>query len=89
MVDNKQYSPGVKKYIQEAKKSLAQKEKDLKRIKKLKFDTIAIHGLYTVEEVLKQNQGAVFEPLYLSTAQAYRDSDEMEAAFYNHYRHLI
>ncbi|MGB2764801.1 MAG: PLP-dependent transferase [Candidatus Aminicenantaceae bacterium] len=80
MVDNKQYSPGVKKYIQEAKKLLAQKEKDLKRIKKLKFDTIAIHGLYTVEEALKQNQGAVIEPLYLSTAQAYRDSDEMEAA---------
>ena len=80
MVDNKPYSPGVKKYIQEAKKSLAQKEKDLKRIKKLKFDTIAIHGLYTVEEALKQNQGAVIEPLYLSTAQAYRDSDEMEAA---------
>lgn len=80
MVNNKQYSPGVQKYIQESKKLLAQKEKDLQRIKKLKFDTIAIHGLYTVEEALKQNQGAVIEPLYLSTAQAYRDSDEMEAA---------
>jgi O-acetylhomoserine/O-acetylserine sulfhydrylase-like pyridoxal-dependent enzyme len=33
-----------------------------------------------VEEALTQNQGAVIEPLYLSSSQAYKDSDEMEAA---------
>jgi O-acetylhomoserine/O-acetylserine sulfhydrylase-like pyridoxal-dependent enzyme len=49
-------------------------------MKKMKFDTIAVHGLYSVEESLNQNQGAVIEPLYLSASQAYRDSDEMEAA---------
>lgn len=80
MSDEQQYSPGVSKYIEEAKKLLNQKKDHLARIKKLKFDTIAVHGLYTVEEALGQNQGAVIEPLYLSTAQAYRDSDEMEAA---------
>ncbi|TET73293.1 MAG: O-acetylhomoserine aminocarboxypropyltransferase/cysteine synthase [Candidatus Aminicenantes bacterium] len=68
------------KYVKEAEKFLVQKEKQIARIKKLKFDTIAVHGLYTVEEALSQNQGSVIEPLYLATAQAYRDSDEMEAA---------
>lgn len=80
MANDQKYPPGVLKYIEEGKKYLVQKEKYLARVKKLKFDTIAVHGLYTVEEALKQNQGAVIEPLYLSTAQAYRDSDEMEAA---------
>ena len=80
MTDDPQYGPGVLKYIEEAKKVLNQREKHLARIKELKFDTIAVHGLYTVEEALNHNQGAVIEPLYLSTAQAYRDSDEMEAA---------
>lgn len=80
MTDNDLYGPGVMKYIKEAEKFLVQKEKQIARIKKLKFDTIAVHGLYTVEEALTQNQGAVIEPLYLSSSQAYRDSDEMEAA---------
>ncbi len=80
MTDDHLYGPGVMKYVKEAEKFLVQKEKQIARIKKLKFDTIAVHGLYTVEEALTQNQGAVIEPLYLATAQAYRDSDEMEAA---------
>ena len=80
MSDDPKYSPGVKKYIQEAEKLIAQKKRSLERVKKFKFDTIAVHGLYTVEEAIGLNQGAVIEPLILSTAQAYRDSDEMEAA---------
>lgn len=80
MADDAAYSPGVKKYIEESKKIAAQRERHLKRVKSLKFDTIAVHGLYSVEEALDLNQGAVIEPLYLSTAQAYRNSDEMEAA---------
>ena len=80
MTDDHLYGPGVMKYVKEAEKFLVQKEKQIARIKKLKFDTIAVHGLYTVEEALSQNQGSVIEPLYLATAQAYRDSDEMEAA---------
>ena len=80
MGDDAVYGPGIKKYIEEAKKIEDQREKHLRRVKNLKFDTIAVHGLYTVEEALDLNQGAVIEPLYLSTAQAYRDSDEMEAA---------
>ncbi len=80
MNDEPEYSPGVKKYIKEAEKLLNRKKKALDRVKKFKFDTIAVHGLYTMEEALNLNQGSVIEPLFLSTAQAYQDSDEMEAA---------
>jgi len=74
------YSPGVMKYVEEAQKLLAERDAALARMKAMRFDTIAVHGLYTVEEALKRNQGAVIEPLYLSTSQAYADSDELEAA---------
>lgn len=80
MGDDHMYEPGVIKYIEESKKLLAEKAAHLERIKKLKFDTISVHGLYTVDEALNQNQGAVIEPLYLSASQAYRDADELEAA---------
>jgi len=68
------------KYVEEAKKLLAEREAYLARVKRWKFDTIAVHGLYSVEEALNRNQGSVMEPLYLSSSQAYRDADELEAA---------
>jgi O-acetylhomoserine/O-acetylserine sulfhydrylase-like pyridoxal-dependent enzyme len=74
------YGSGVAKYIEEAKKQLARREAQLAFAKKLKFDTLAVHGLYTVEEALDRNQGAIIEPLYLATSQAYHDSAELEAA---------
>jgi O-acetylhomoserine/O-acetylserine sulfhydrylase-like pyridoxal-dependent enzyme len=74
------YSPGVMKYVEAAKKILAERDAALARMKAMRFDTIAVHGLYTVEEALNRNQGAVIEPLYLSSSQAYADSDELEAA---------
>ncbi|MCK9422576.1 MAG: aminotransferase class I/II-fold pyridoxal phosphate-dependent enzyme [Bacteroidales bacterium] len=51
-----------------------------KQMKKCRFDTIATHGIYSMQEALDFNQGSIIEPTYLSTSQAYRDSDEMEAA---------
>ncbi|HEX9902339.1 MAG TPA: PLP-dependent transferase [Acidobacteriota bacterium] len=80
MSQNQKLGPGVDKYIEEAKKQLAQREAQLAFVKKFKFDTLAVHGLYTVEEALNQNQGAIIEPLYMATSQAYRDSAELEAA---------
>jgi len=80
MSSQQSYSPGVQKYVEQAKAIIAEREAALARAKKMKFDTLAVHGLYTVEEALNQNQGAVIEPLYLSASQAYRDSDELEAA---------
>jgi len=73
-------SPGVQKYVDAAKKLLSQRDSSLARMKAMKFDTLAVHGLYTVGEALERNQGAVIEPLYLSSSQAYADSDELEAA---------
>jgi O-acetylhomoserine/O-acetylserine sulfhydrylase-like pyridoxal-dependent enzyme len=68
------------KYVEEAKKLIAEREAHVAQAKRWKFDTIAVHGLYSVEEALNRNQGAIIEPLYLSSSQAYRDSDELEAA---------
>jgi len=74
------YTPGVMKYVEAAQKLLAERDAALARMKAMKFDTIAVHGLYTVEESLNRNQGAVIEPLFLSASQAYADADELEAA---------
>lgn len=80
MSDGPMYGPGVRRYIEESKKLLAQRQALLERAKTYKFDTLAVHGLYSVEEALTQNQGAIIEPVYFATSQAYRDSDELEAA---------
>ena len=72
---------GVRRYVEEAKKMLAERERYIREdVKKRKFDTIAVHGAYSVKEAIEKNQGAIIEPIFLSSAQAYRDSDEMEAA---------
>ena len=75
-----QHGPGVQKYIDASKKLIADREAALARMKTMKFDTITVHGLYSMEEALSQNQGAIIEPLYLASSQAYRDADELEAA---------
>ncbi len=80
MSSSETLKPGVQKYVEAAEKHLAQRDAALARMKAMKFDTIAVHGLYTVEEALAKNQGAVIEPLYLSSSQAYADADELEAA---------
>jgi O-acetylhomoserine/O-acetylserine sulfhydrylase-like pyridoxal-dependent enzyme len=80
MSANQPYRPGVQKYIDASQKLLAQRNAALARMKAMKFDTIAVHGLYTLEESLERNQGAVIEPLYLSASQGYADADELEAA---------
>ncbi len=72
-------SKRYKKYIRETKKQMAEKREKLEEIKKLNFDTIAVHGAYTAKEAIENNQGSIIEPTYFSTSQAYRDSDELEA----------
>ncbi len=72
---------GVQKYVDRAKKMLAERERYIKEeVKKWKFDTIAVHGAYSVREAIENNQGSIIEPIYMSSSQAFRDSDEMEAA---------
>jgi len=73
-------SAGVKKYIEQANAMLAEREQQWKQAKRRRFDTVAVHGMYTAAEAIEKNQGAIIEPIFASSGQAYRDSDEMEAA---------
>lgn len=75
-----EYSKGVKKYIEKAKIELKKRKEFLKLLKTKKFDTLAVHGLYSFEEAFEGGKGGIIEPIFPSTSQAYRDSDEMEAA---------
>lgn len=70
----------LSRYIDAAKRSNKWHQQNIRQIKKCRFDTIAVHGIYSMQEALDFNQGSIIEPLYMSTSQAYRDSDEMEAA---------
>ena len=80
MCPDPQFGPGVRKYIEQAAKLIAERDADIARMKTMKFDTLSVHGLYSMTEALNCNQGAIIEPLYLATSQAYRDADELEAA---------
>jgi len=75
-MDNK----GINHYTEAAKRSMGWHQQYQKEMKKCRFDTIAVHGVYSMQEALDFNQGSIIEPIYMSTSQAYRDSDEMEAA---------
>jgi len=71
---------GLDHYLKAAERSARWHEQYRKEIKKCRFDTIAVHGVYSMQEALDFNQGSIIEPIYMSTSQGYRDSDEMEAA---------
>jgi O-acetylhomoserine/O-acetylserine sulfhydrylase-like pyridoxal-dependent enzyme len=74
-------TPGMQRYVDKNNAYLAKRDAYIRDVvKKWKFDTIAVHGLYTVEEAIEDYQGAIIEPIFMSTSQAYRDSDEMAAA---------
>jgi O-acetylhomoserine/O-acetylserine sulfhydrylase-like pyridoxal-dependent enzyme len=74
-------TPGMQKYIDQNNKYLAERASYInKTVKQWKFDTIAVHGLYSVTDALKDYQGSIIEPIFMSTSQAYNDSDEMAAA---------
>ncbi len=72
-------SAGVKRYIKKGQEAMARRKAYREQVRKMRFDTIAVHGMYSVEEAFAQGQGGIIEPLFPSTSQAYRDSDEMEA----------
>lgn len=71
---------GVARYVEMAKEELETRRRAWAAAKQCRFDTLAVHGLYTVEEAIERNQGALIEPIFMATSQAYRDSDELEAA---------
>jgi len=71
---------GINHYLEAAKRSAKWHEDYKNNMKKCKFDTIAVHGVYSMQEALDFNQGSTIEPIYMAASQAYRDADEMEAA---------
>lgn len=71
---------GIDFYKEAAKRSMDWLQQYKKEMMQCRFDTMAVHGLYSMQEALDYNQGSIIEPIYMSTSQAYRDSDEMEAA---------
>jgi O-acetylhomoserine/O-acetylserine sulfhydrylase-like pyridoxal-dependent enzyme len=71
---------GVDRYLAAARSAAQRRAADVEAIRRCRFDTIAVHGLYTMGEALDFNQGSIIEPIYMSSSQTYRDSDEMEAA---------
>lgn len=73
-------SAGKQHYIDAAGRSAEWHQNQLNEMRKCRFDTIAVHGIYSMQEALDFNQGSIIEPVYMSTSQAYRNSDEMEAA---------
>ena len=73
-------SPGVERRVRDARALLERREALREATRRLRFDTIAVHGMYGVEEAFTGGQGGIVEPIMPSTSQAYRDSDEMEAA---------
>jgi O-acetylhomoserine/O-acetylserine sulfhydrylase-like pyridoxal-dependent enzyme len=72
-------SPGVERYVKIGQEYLAQRSELRAAMRRARFDTIAVHGMYSVEEAFRSGQGGIIEPIFPSTSQGYRDSDEMEA----------
>ena len=66
-------------YKNEANKISKCKADALTSIKQKRFDTIATHGTYNLAEAMRNN-GSIIEPVYMSTAQVFRDANELEAA---------
>lgn len=73
-------SKGINHYIEAGKRATDWHNEYKKKTKNCKFDTIAVHGVYSMQEALDFNQGSTIEPMYMSSSQGFRDSDEMEAA---------
>ena len=71
---------GTDYYIEAGRRSAKWHAEYRQTLKDCKFDTIAVHGVYSLQEALDFNQGSTIEPIYMSASQAFRDSDEMEAA---------
>ncbi|WP_136807804.1 PLP-dependent transferase [Desulfosediminicola flagellatus] len=79
--ENDIITPGMQDYINRNNSYLAKRSQYIQdEVKKWKFDTIAVHGLYSVTDAINDYQGSIIEPIFMSTSQAYRDSDEMAAA---------
>jgi len=72
-------SPGVQAYIDRVAEQATGAAARRLQLRGMKFDTLAVHGSYGMDAA-GRNQGSINEPLYLSSAQHFENSDHMEAA---------
>jgi O-acetylhomoserine/O-acetylserine sulfhydrylase-like pyridoxal-dependent enzyme len=78
-MDQDKYQYTREQWKQVGKEMIADRERKIKISKQRKFDTIATHGLYDVQQAISSNNASIMEPVYLTTAQAYHNSAELEA----------
>jgi len=79
--ENVPVTPGMQEYLDRNNAYLERRAAYIRDVVKTwRFDTIAVHGLYNVEDAIADYQGSIIEPIFMSPSQAYRDSDEMAAA---------
>jgi len=67
-------------WLKKGKEMMDSRMNRILEAKKKKFDTIATHGIYDLSQALEYNNASIMEPVYLSPAQAFASSAEMEAA---------
>jgi O-acetylhomoserine/O-acetylserine sulfhydrylase-like pyridoxal-dependent enzyme len=72
------HSTGVQAYVERGARMTAALEARRGEMRRKRFDTIAVHGVYDMNAALN-NQGSITEPAYLSSAQHFENSDHMEA----------
>lgn len=78
--DDLHITPGMQAYIDQAHADIVARDAYIRDVvKKWRFDTIAVHGLYEMQAAIEKYQGAIIEPLFLSSSQGYRDADQMSA----------
>lgn len=80
MVHPKKSKKSIDDWILRGRSMAADRKHRIGRAKQWRFDTIAAHGLYNLRQALNFNSGSIMEPVYMSPAQAFHDSEEMEAA---------
>lgn len=72
------FSTGVQAYVDQGAALTQAQAAHRATMRRKKFDTIAVHGMYSMEAAIANN-GSIIEPTYLSTAQHFENSDHMEA----------
>jgi O-acetylhomoserine/O-acetylserine sulfhydrylase-like pyridoxal-dependent enzyme len=79
MIDTGTTSPGVTAWMTIGEHLAGREAERRSEMRRMRFDTIAVHGVYDAQAALG-NQGSINEPLFLSPAQHFVESDQMETA---------
>jgi O-acetylhomoserine/O-acetylserine sulfhydrylase-like pyridoxal-dependent enzyme len=79
MIDTGTKSPGVTAWMTIGEHLAGREAERRAEVRRMRFDTIAVHGVYDAQAALA-NQGSINEPLFLSPAQHFVESDQMETA---------